>query len=440
MRVLITSFAHSTHYYSLVPMAWALRAAGHEVRVASQPSLTDTIVRSGLTAVPVGDDQAIIDLLTEIGGDLVPYQRGLDFTETRPEVLTWEYLLGQQTMLSALCFAPLNGDSTMDDTVALAREWKPDLVIWEPFTYSGPVAARAVGAAHARLLWGPDVVGNSRRLFTEALARQPVEQREDPMAEWLRGTLCRYDCEVDPDEVESLVTGEWTIDPTPVSSRLPVPSRQIAMRYVPYNSPSVVPDWVAKAEQPRVCFTLGVSARETYGKDIVSFQDLLGALGDLDIEVVATLNDAQREHLGSLPDNLRICDFVPLDVLLPSCAAIIHHGGAGTWSTAMLYGVPQIIIPSLWDAPLKAQQAQRLGTGIAIRPEELDAASLRAAVVRVLDTPSFAAAAHRQRDELLAAPSPAEVVRILERLTADYRSGRMADTVTDRLRKKGQPT
>lgn len=435
MRVLITSFAHNTHYYSLVPLAWALRAAGHEVRVASQPSLTDTIATSGLTAVPVGDDQAIIDLLTEVGGDLVPYQRGLDFTETRPEVLTWEYLLGQQTMLTALCFAPLNGDSTMDDMVALARSWQPDLVLWEPFTYSGPVAARVVGAAHARLLWGPDVVGNSRRLFTEALAGVPAEQREDPMAEWLRWTLHRYGCQIGADEVEDLVTGEWTVDPTPGSTRLPVSGRRLAMRYVPYNSPSVVPEWVAEAERPRVCLTLGVSSRETYGKDVVSFQELLGALGDLDVEVVATLSDAQRDHLGDLPDNVRICDFVPLDVLLPSCAVIIHHGGAGTWSTATLYGVPQIMIPSLWDAPLKAQQAERLGTGIAIRPEELTADALRAAVVRVLNDPSITAAARRQRDELLAAPSPAEVVRILERLTADHRSGRPAGRVIDHSRK-----
>ncbi|MFG1846889.1 activator-dependent family glycosyltransferase [Micromonospora carbonacea] len=431
MRVLMTSFAHNTHYYSLVPLAWALRAAGHEVRVASQPSLTDTIVRSGLTAVPVGDDQAIIDLLAEVGGDLVPYQRGLDFTEVRPEVLTWEYLLGQQTMLTALCFAPLNGVSTMDDMVALARSWQPELVIWEPFTYAGPVAARVVGATHARLLWGPDVVGNARRLFTESLARQPAEQREDPMAEWLRCTLHRYGCELGDDEVETLVTGAWTIDPTADSTRLPVPGRRVAMRYTPYNSPSVVPEWVAKADRPRVCLTLGVSSRETYGRDVVSFQELLGALGDLDVEVVATLSDAQREDLGDLPDNVRVCDFVPLDVLLPTCAAIIHHGGAGTWSTAMLYGVPQIMIASLWDAPLKAQQAERLGTGISIPPERLDAPTLRAAVVRILDDPSIAAAARRQRDELRAAPSPAEVVRILERLVADDRPGRPAGTATD---------
>ncbi|QLD23840.2 activator-dependent family glycosyltransferase [Micromonospora carbonacea subsp. aurantiaca] len=427
----MTSFAHNTHYYSLVPLAWALRAAGHEVRVASQPSLTDTIVRSGLTAVPVGDDQAIIDLLAEVGGDLVPYQRGLDFTEARPEVLTWEYLLGQQTMLTALCFAPLNGVSTMDDMVALARSWQPELVIWEPFTYAGPVAARVVGATHARLLWGPDVVGNARRLFTESLARQPDEQREDPMAEWLRCTLHRYGCELGDDEVETLVTGGWTIDPTADSTRLPVPGRRVAMRYTPYNSPSVVPEWVAKADRPRVCLTLGVSSRETYGRDVVSFQELLGALGDLDVEVVATLSDAQREDLGDLPDNVRVCDFVPLDVLLPTCAAIIHHGGAGTWSTAMLYGVPQIMIASLWDAPLKAQQAERLGTGISIPPERLDAPTLRAAVVRILDDPSIAAAARRQRDELRAAPSPAEVVRILERLVADDRPGRPAGTATD---------
>ncbi|HET9381974.1 MAG TPA: activator-dependent family glycosyltransferase [Streptomyces sp.] len=417
MRVLITSIAHNTHYYHLVPLAWALKSAGHEVRVASQPRITDVITRSGLTAWPVGDDKDMMELFTEIGGDIAPYQEGLNFAEDRPEALTWEHLLGQQTVLTSLCFAPLNGDSTMDDIVALARAWQPDLVIWETFTHAGAVAAHAVGAAHARLLWGPDVIGQARERFVDAKARQAPEHREDPMAEWLGWTLERLGLPPAGDRLEELLHGQRVIDPMARSVRLDPRGPALPMRFVPYNGPATVPDWLAeKQTRPRICLTQGVSGRETRGKDIVRFQDLLTALGDLDVEIVATLDSTQRDHLTDVPGNVRMVDFVSMDVLLPTCAAVIHHGGAGTSATALLHGVPQIVIGAHWDAPLMARRLDELGAGISIRPEDLDAATLRAAVQRVLADPALQRNADRLRAEILSDPTPAETVGTLERL------------------------
>ncbi|MFI5831941.1 activator-dependent family glycosyltransferase [Streptomyces sp. NPDC051578] len=421
MRVLITCFAHNTHYYNLVPLAWALRAAGHEVRVASQPALTEVINGSGLTAVPVGDLDSIAELMTRIGGDPTPYQQGLDFAQTRRGPLGWEHALGRQTMMTAMSFAPLNGDTTIDDLVDFARAWRPDLVLWEPFTYAGPIAAHVVGAAHARLLWGPDVILAARRQFLELLALQPEERREDPMAEWLTWTLERHGVTPDAAAIEEVIGGHATIDPAPAGLRVPAPGELLPMRFVPYNGPSVVPDWLhAPPARRRVCITLGVSARETYGRDAVPFEELLHALGDVDAEIVATLDASQLRDREGLPANIRAVDFVPMDVLLPTCDAIVHHGGAGTGYTATLHGVPQIIVGSLWDAPLKAELHAEQGAGIDLPPEKLDAASLREAVVRALTDPSLAAGARRLREETLAAPSPAALVPALERLAAHH--------------------
>jgi UDP:flavonoid glycosyltransferase YjiC (YdhE family) len=46
----------------VVAVAWALRAAGHDVRVAAQPDLADAIVQAGLTAVPVGNALDLAEL------------------------------------------------------------------------------------------------------------------------------------------------------------------------------------------------------------------------------------------------------------------------------------------------------------------------------------------------------------------------------------------
>ncbi len=60
MRVLFTTFAWPSHYFPMVPLAWACRAAGHEVRMASQPELADLMRRSGLPYVTVGRDVDIV--------------------------------------------------------------------------------------------------------------------------------------------------------------------------------------------------------------------------------------------------------------------------------------------------------------------------------------------------------------------------------------------
>ncbi|MFB9904176.1 activator-dependent family glycosyltransferase [Allokutzneria oryzae] len=418
MRVLFTSFAHNTHFYSSVPLAWAFRAAGHDVRVASQPALTEAITQAGLTAVPVGTDHAVHDFAQQQSSTNSDHPE-VNLAEDRPEIVTWDFALGIQTMLTPLLYAKVN-DGMVDDLVAFARSWQPDLVIWEPFTYAGAVAARVTGAAHARLLWGgPDVQSRTRGLFLDRLAEQPPEHRDDPLAEWLTWTLDRFGAEFD----EEVVTGQWTIDQAPASTRLPLPQRIVPMRYVPYNGKSVIPDWLHEApKKPRVCLTLGVSAREALGGDGVSVADLIEATADLDIELIATLDSSQRELLPRVPDNTRLVDFVPMHALLPTCSAIVYHGGAGTWSSALLAGVPHIMLADMYDSVLKAEQLERLGAGLLQRPADLTPRSLRDKLVRVLENPSFAEAAAKLRAEVLADPSPAEVVGVLERLTAEHRS------------------
>uniref|UniRef100_J1RV42 Protein IroB n=1 Tax=Streptomyces auratus AGR0001 TaxID=1160718 RepID=J1RV42_9ACTN len=53
MRLLFTTWAWPSHLYALVTQAWACRAAGHEVLVASQPALAAEIGRCGLPAAVV---------------------------------------------------------------------------------------------------------------------------------------------------------------------------------------------------------------------------------------------------------------------------------------------------------------------------------------------------------------------------------------------------
>lgn len=416
--------------YPQVPLAWALRAAGHEVRVAGQPDAVDDIVHAGLTAVPVGEDLDQEGMVEEFrerheadpeGTDPLGENELLRMDELRPEKLTYDHMHGVFSAMTPTVFQTYAADRMVDDLVAFAREWRPDLVVRETLTFAGAIAARACGAAHARLMFGLDLLGAMRQRYLRAMRERPPELREDPIAEWLSPTLDRYGCEF----TEDLVLGHWTIDPVPTWARLPVDHHYIPVRAVPYNGPSVVPGWLREPpKRPRVCLTLGVSFREVMGGDQAPIDTLLEAVADLDIEVVATLDARQLGSVRQVPDNVRVADFVPLNELLPSCSAIIHQAGTGTWQNALAHGVPQIIIPTdIWCNVIKAEKTEATGAALRVPdPGRLTAAELRSMLLRVLEDPSFSRNAARLRTDWLGTPAPRDIVPVLERLTVEYRT------------------
>ncbi|MFI6517003.1 activator-dependent family glycosyltransferase [Spirillospora sp. NPDC050679] len=427
MKVLFTCWTHITHWYPLLPMAWALRTAGHEVRVATRPGLVADITRTGLATVAVGhseelpiDDPVDRVLLKKIDDEAFAHLRDFDWTGRDRSQWTWERLLGLSTVVVPAHDAVLTNDAMLDDLAALARDWRPDLVIWETYSPAGAITARVCGAAHARMIAGPDITTRVRQAFLDAAAEQPAEHRDDPTAEWLDWTLDRLGCA--EGFGEDMVTGQWTIDATAPSTRLDLGLPTVSVRYVPHDGPAVVPDWLREPERPRVCLTFGVSewiAEFLPGSLIARTLD---AMADLDVEIVATLNQRMRADLGALPDNVRVVDFVPLNDLLPTCSALVHHGGWCTKCNAELHGVPQIILPFGVDTTVMGDDVQALGAGLSLPVTELSAEGLRDGVERLLSEPSFAERAGALRAEILAEPSPNEIVPRIEELTAAHRT------------------
>ncbi|MEU4711954.1 activator-dependent family glycosyltransferase [Nocardia salmonicida] len=436
MRIMFTCFAHNTHFYPLVPMAWALRAAGHEVRVLSQAELADTITSTGLTAVSVDQDgwtgwsetdPRAPELFGRMYPDGVAHVQYFDFTGQDRRQWTWERLLSLEHVMVAALYAAMNNEPMIEGSVAFAKSWQPDLVITETYTFAGAVAARAIGAAHARLVWGPDNARLARAAFLAESSAQPLEHREDPSAEWLGAVLERYGCRFD----EEILTGQWTIDPTTPSARVDTGLHTVGVRYVPYNGPSVVPDFLrTPPERKRVCLTFGLTEREA-GREVASLADILDAVADLDAEFIATLDATQLRDVTKVPDNVRIVEFVPLNDLLPTCSAVVHQSGVGTRATAELHGVPQLMLTDGWDSELKGEHLERAGAGLALPMAELTASAVRGGIARLLDEPSFTEQALQLRQEILAEPTPADVVPLIEKLTAEHRA-RPADVDKNR--------
>ncbi|MGC7102057.1 activator-dependent family glycosyltransferase [Amycolatopsis lurida] len=424
MRVLFVANPEKAHLLAMAPMAWALRTAGHEVCFAGQPSFTKLITQAGLTAVPVGRDGDLWELIPrhpQLRGWVWQPEYGMpapyDVAEW-PERATWQHMTAgyAETLHSwhkPACFPMIAA------LVEFARQWRPDLVIWEPLALAGPIAAKACGAAHGRLLWGVDVFGFTRHQFLRLKAAQPAGDRTDPLADWLAAYGRKYGF----DFTEDMLTGRFTIDQLPDSLRMDAGLRYLSMQYIPYGGPAVVPHWLRDPpERPRIALTMGVSLTEHDAGYSVGVQGILDELSDLDIEVVATIAESEQAKLHRVPGNVRLVSYVPLHALVPTCSAVIHHGGYGTILTIARWGVPQLATPWDFDGPEFSRRVAAQGSALMIRADRATGEAVRSAVRRLLTEPGFRERAASLRAELHRLPSPNQLVPLLEELTSQHRS------------------
>jgi glycosyltransferase (activator-dependent family) len=411
MRVLYCTLPHHTHFLTAAPTLWALRTAGHEVRVACLPGFAGTVTRAGLTAVPLGTDPPRSDT----DEDRAAIRRGLpppyDIAE-RP-VSAWTPELAESYDIMVRYAFREENEPLVDDLVAFTRSWRPDLVIWEPFSFAGAIAANACGVPHARMLFTVDVLGVAHEWIRRHVGA-------DPLGEWLASVARSYGGGFSPD----LVFGAFTIDLLPPSLRVGDRLEYLSTRYVPYGGPAVVPPWLWSAPaRPRVALTMGLSAVEYFDGYTVRPLELVEALADLDVEVVATVGDpAAVPAAAALPANCRVVPYVPLHALAPTCAAVVHHGGFGTLSTVALYGVPQLVLPYHFEGPLLAARLAAQGSGIAVHSDLATGDAVRAGVLRLLHESGFRARAADLRDEMISLPTPNQLVPLLEKRVSELTS------------------
>lgn len=118
-----------------------------------------------------------------------------------------------------------------------------------------------------------------------------------------------------------------------------------------------------------------------------------------------------------LPDGWRSVGDVPYAQLFPKVAAVIHHGGAGTMAMALRTGVPQVVLPLIFDQYHHAARLYRAGLAPLGEPlEKVSAAGLRRAIGEALamDPKLRTEVARRLSDS----DGISQVAQLLERLAA----------------------
>lgn len=126
---------------------------------------------------------------------------------------------------------------------------------------------------------------------------------------------------------------------------------------------------------------------------------------------------------GDAPAHPRIFRLgaAPHDVLFPRCAAIVHHGGAGTTQAAMRAGRPSVLVAHITDQFLWGKVLSRHGVAPPhLTRKGLTPKKLAAAIGQALAAPAMAAKAAALGAQMQAEDGIATAVKLIEAACAAH--------------------
>ncbi len=386
MRALFTTHSIHSHWHPLVPLARALEAAGHEVAFATTPTFCLTIEAAGFSALPAGrrDTPEERRAREEQRARLTPLQ-------------DTDYTVGE-------VFGREVGERSLPDLLAIMRDWRPDVVVRENSEIAGCVAAESEGIAHAVL---------------QITAMWPSYLRavDGPVRH-----LCSM-ADVGPCEPAEMLYRHLLLWPRPLrlwNHEVPLPRTARAFRYEGFSGSGGegLPPWVAElGGRPTVYATLGTFENQ----ETEVFQAILQGLRDEPIDLVVTVGrDRDPAEFGEQPPNVHIERYIPNNLIMPHCHAVICHGGSGTIMDALSLGLPLVLIPIAADQPFNARRCAEIKVACVIDEGERTHWAVRRATHMVLEDPRYRLAAARVRKDIEALPGLEYVVALLERLAAGH--------------------
>lgn len=376
MRVLVLTSPGLGHVFPTVPLSWALRSAGHEVLYAATGP-GDGASGAGLPVIDVAPGVDIRGVFMNAAKEM-PAVVNSDILRQ----LSSDDALRMVSELFSRVSAP-----AADGAVELARNWRPDLVVHSSLQACGPLVGGVLGIPVVEHSIGLGLDPRVQTALAEGLGEHYAKYDARPAERVARINLA-------PD---SLFRGAHAVA-KPVADWL--------LRCVPYNGKADLPGWLLKpVERTRVAVTLGTVSPQTGGVD--GLRHVVDAAAEVDAEFVLALgDDVDTTALGTLPSNVRAEGWIPLNALLATSAALIHHGGAGTTLTALAAGVPQLVMPDGADRFRNAELVRDRGAGLEVAAADVKPDTL----TTLLGDPDLATAATEVRDEIAALPSPADLV------------------------------
>ncbi|APS18461.1 glycosyl transferase [Streptomyces sp. Tue 6075] len=145
-----------------------------------------------------------------------------------------------------------------------------------------------------------------------------------------------------------------------------------------------------------------VSLGSSFTKQPAFYRECVAAFGDLPgwhvvLQIGAHVDPTE---LGDVPGNVDVRTWVPQLAVLQQADAFITHAGAGGSQEGLATGTPMVAVPQAVDQFGNADMLQSLGVARHLPMEEANAASLREAVLALVDDPEVAARCTRLSEQM----------------------------------------
>jgi UDP:flavonoid glycosyltransferase YjiC (YdhE family) len=372
VRLLFSFVGGSGHFEPLLPVARAAAAAGHEVAATGEPLMMPVVEAAGLVGYPSGPN---------LGGT-----RRMPLLDLDPEREDRDLRDG---------FARRTAPQRARDILALCERWRPDVIVCDEADFGAMIAAECRRLPYATVLVTAAGLFLRPALLGDAL------------------TEVRAGFGLPPDPDLTMLSRHLVLSPFPPGFRdpaYPLPATAWPLRPAvvdPLDPPAWLPDRC-------VYFTLGTVFNMESGN---LFDRVLTGLGELPVALVVTVGrHIDPADFGPQPAHVRIERYVPQAAILPRCAAVVSHGGSGSVTGALAYGLPSVLLPMGADQPLNAARCAQLGVSRVLDAGTATPAQVREAASAVLADPAYRRAAEQIRAGIAAMPGPDEAVRRLERL------------------------
>jgi UDP:flavonoid glycosyltransferase YjiC (YdhE family) len=381
VRALFSFAGNHGHLDPLLPIARAVRAAGHSVAVTGRPLMVPAIEAAGFQAFATG---------TDAGGE--PRRAPLARLDATHEEL--DFRDG---------FAGRMARERAPAVLELCQRWYPDVVVCDECDFGAMAAAERLGLPYATVV----VLATGSFAPPALLAPRLHELRA-----WFG---------LPPDPDLTMLSRYLVLSPAPPSYRDPAyPLPATAHHLRPSVLDTAVPQEPAPDGRAIVYVTLG-TVFNTESGDL--FARVLAGLRDLPVDAVATVgHHIDPAELGPQPENVRVARYIPQAQVLPRCRAVVSHAGSGSVLAALAYGLPSVLLPMGADQAHNADRCARLGVARVLDAVDATPADIGEALSAVLAEPAYRAAAARLRAEALALPGAPYAAALLADLAATRRS------------------
>jgi len=382
VRVLFTVQPWTGHFHSMVPLAQALKAHGHEVVFATGKSFGPNVNRSGFDHFSCGRDcEGSNDALT-----------------TLPEWPAIQAQVSHRGLQQIWGFIQGFGPQMAADLLDLMQTWKPDVIVRDPVDFGGYIAAERFDIPYASIMWALYISPRWGCVEPLNMLRRQYGPSEDPGLE----SFDRY-------FVLSALPSSWAV------ANIPLVTHRFCMPPFDLSISGELPAWVhTLPDRPTVYATLGT----TFNQRPDRFKALIAALGEEDFNTVITVGQSvDPSQFCPLPAHVKVERYIPQTLILPRCAAIVFHVGFNSLHSALWHGLPMVIMPlDAGDQRPAGLQCAELGVGVMVDGEPPEPETIRAAIRSVLNDSAYRLRAQQLQQEIMELPSLSEAVQRLERL------------------------